>query len=43
MSTERNGGWQSYHSFRGKHKGWDYTVYVPDNHPALNNVLFNNG
>lgn len=21
MSTERNGGWQSYHSFYGKHKG----------------------
>jgi len=24
-------------------KGWDYRIYVPDNHPALNNVLFNNG
>lgn len=33
----------SYQRFHGKHKGKDFCVYVPDNHPALNNILFNDG
>ena len=43
MTTERNGNWQHYHCFHGKHKGWNYEVNIPDNHPVLNNVLFNYG
>jgi hypothetical protein len=37
------GRWENWHTFSGKRNGHNYTIYVPDNHIALTNVLFNNG
>ena len=37
------GRWENWHTFSGKHNGFNYTIYVPDNHFALTNVLFNDG
>jgi len=37
------GGWENWHTFSGKHNGFNYTIYVPDNHIALTNCLFNDG
>jgi len=37
------GGWENWHTFSGKHNGFNYTIYVPDNHIALTNCLFDNG
>ncbi|MCE8163535.1 MAG: hypothetical protein I3273_05340 [Candidatus Moeniiplasma glomeromycotorum] len=37
------GRWENWHTFSGKHNGFNYTIYVPDNHFALTNCLFNDG
>jgi len=37
------GRWENWHTFSGKHNGFDYTIYVPDNHIALTNCLFDDG
>jgi len=37
------GGWENWHTFSGKHNGFNYTIYVPDHHFALTNCLFDDG
>ncbi|KLL03031.1 MAG: hypothetical protein MRERV_56c001 [Mycoplasmataceae bacterium RV_VA103A] len=37
------GKWENWHTFSGKRNGHNYTIYVPDNHIALTNCLFDNG
>jgi hypothetical protein len=37
------GRWENWHTFSGKHNGFNYTIYVPDHHFALTNCLFNDG
>jgi len=45
-STDRRNGikrWENWHTFSGKHNDFNYNIYVPDNHFALTNCLFNDG
>jgi len=45
-STDKRNGvrrWENWHIFSGKHNGFNYTIYVPDNHFTLTNVLFDDG
>lgn len=37
------GAWEKWHTFSGKRNGISYTIYVPDNHLALTNCLFDDG
>ncbi|RHZ37299.1 hypothetical protein [endosymbiont GvMRE of Glomus versiforme] len=34
---------KEFYCFQGKQNGLDFSLMIPKNHPALNNVLFNNG
>ena len=45
-STDRRNGqkkWENWHTFHGKRNGYNWEIYVPDNHIALTNVLFDDG
>ncbi|MCE8159162.1 MAG: hypothetical protein I3270_02765 [Candidatus Moeniiplasma glomeromycotorum] len=45
-STDKRNGikrWENWHTFSGKHNGFNYTIYVPDHHFALTNCLFDDG